>query len=120
MAIELNQAWKILGATPRNKVWAWSAWADDRSALFVTLPQRDFIAGTLDIPLWDSSWDEKVGRNHQLDNIREAQAANEVMGGFVGMQKDGTEHVHDANPYRLFDLTIVEDGPARIVARAAA
>ena len=117
MSTNISTAWRILGAAPRNIVWAWSAWNAERTTLFVTLPQRDFLPDGRTIPLWDASWKEKHGRDEQLRNIREAQATGVPMVGFVVVQKDGSDKITDTFPYRRLTLAIVEDTEQRIVAR---
>ena len=116
---KITLAWQALKATP-NLPRSWSAWANDRSCLYVTLPEPDIRPDGRTIPIWDCNWTNSLNRMtpmciEQQTNLRNAIAGKKPIRGFrVEMSKD-EENVKMAHYGRLLPLTIIEQTPWKIV-----
>ena len=120
-ARKISEAWSALKATPKYPR-SWSAWASDRSCLYVTLPEPDVKPDGRTIPLWSSSWTNALGHptatnTEQGTNLRNAIAGNKPILGFrVEMSADG-EKIKVAHHERLLPLRIIEATEWDIIAQ---
>jgi hypothetical protein len=117
----ITAAWAALDATPKYPR-SWSAWARDRSRLFITLPERDVLSDGCTIPLWDCSWTNALGQrtatnDEQEINLRNAIAGKKPILGFR-VEMSG-ESIKAAYHERLLPVTIVEQTSWKIMGKVA-
>ena len=123
-ATKISDAWAALNASP-NYPRSWSAWAKDRSKLFVTLPGPDILPDGRTIPLWRSTWTNTLGheteqQREQATNLRNAIAGNKpILGFYVEMASGSDEKIRAAHYGRLLPLTIIEETSWDIIGQAA-
>lgn len=122
MPAKITIAWEALRATPRYPR-SWSAWAKDRSCLYVTLPVPDIERDGRTIPLWNINWKTATGSENPLNteqesNVRNAIAGNKPMLGFRTDMDKHEEHIKAAHYERLLPLRIIENTTWGIVAQA--
>src|SRR6516165_8525019 len=76
---KISAAWAALNATPKYPR-SWSAWARDRSCLYVTLPEPDIMPDGCTIPLWDCRWTNALGHPTAMNAEQETNLRNAIAG----------------------------------------
>jgi hypothetical protein len=121
MPAKISIAWEALRAAPRY-TRSWSAWAQDGSCLYVTLPAPDIEWDGRTIPLWNIGWTTASGSINPLNTEQETNVRNAIVGkkpmlGFRADMNRNGEHIKAAHYERLLPLRIIKNTTWEIVAQ---
>ena len=122
-ARNISAAWAALNATPKYPR-SWSAWARDRSCLYVTLPEPDIGPDGCTVPLWDCNWTNSLGQPTATNAVQETNLRNAIAGkkpilGFRVEMSADEEKIRAAHYEHLLPLTIIEQTSWKIVGRTS-